>query len=508
MRIDLMRKNILDHLEEQVKANPNKIVFEENNRKITYKQFQKTAKLIGAGILNRGITNGRIAVCLDKSIDCLTAMFGAMYSNSLYCVLDTKSPMERIYKILDTLSPQIVITDNKNMDKLIGSSGIKTEFATIDELKDINDKLLEPVLEKSIDTDPAYILFTSGSTGIPKGTVVSHRAVMNYAESVVETFGLNSEVVFGSQTPFYFSMSVLDIYVTIQTGGRLVIIPKMLFSFPVKLIEFLNNHRVNTIYWVPTAMSIVANRNTFAAILPQYLTKILFAGEVMPVKQLNYWIEHLPNCLFANLYGPTEITDTGTYYIVNRRFKNDEALPIGRPFKNSDVILLNDKDELVKNNEEGEICFRGSFLGYGYYNNWEKTAQVFCQNPLNKNYPEYIYRTGDIGKYNEYGEILYISRKDFQIKRMGYRIELGEIENCVGAIPEIQNCVCIYDQEAMKIILYYIGNIQEAELQTLVQEKIAKYMRPDYISRVKSIPMNANGKCDRKLLMQRYKERK
>lgn len=254
-------------------------------------------------------------------------------------------------------------------------------------------------------------------------------------------------------------------------------------------------------------MSIVANRNTFDVLCPQYLTKIMFAGEVMPVKQLNYWIKYLPDCMFANLYGPTEITDTGTFYIVNRVFADDEPLPIGNSFTNSEVLLLNDRDELVRDNEEGEICFRGSFLGYGYYDNWEKTTEVFCQNPLNTHYREFIYRTGDIGKYNEYGEILYISRKDFQIKRNGYRIELGEIENSVAAIPDIFNCVCIYDSNTMKIVLYYVGKIDEEQLSDILEERLVRYMKPDYIFKRSSIPINANGKYDRQLLEKEYRER-
>lgn len=506
----MMKKNILDYLEEKVKEIPNNVVFEEDHRDITYLRFEEEAKRVGTGILKHSVIRGRVAVYLDKGIDCLLAMFGALYSNSLYCVLDTKSPMERIDRILDILDPQMIITDEKNAENIYCASRPKAKIVLLENLKrqDMDEVLIASVLEKAIDTDPAYILFTSGSTGVPKGSVVSHRSVINYAESVTETFHLGSEVIFGSQTPFYFSMSVLDIFVTLRTGGKLVVIPKMLFSFPVKLIEFLNEHRINTLYWVPTAMNIVANRNTFSAILPQYLTKILFAGEVMPVKQLNYWIDHLPDCLFANLYGPTEITDTGTYYIVNRRFEDNETLPIGVPFRNSDVIILNDKNELVKGEEEGEICFRGSFLGYGYFDDWEKTAQVFCQNPLNTHYPESIYRTGDIGRYNEYGEILYISRKDFQIKRNGCRIELGEVESNVAAIPQIQNCVCIYDQNAMKIVLYYVGNIQEEELSILLQEKLVKYMQPDHIVREKRLPVNANGKYDRQALMKEYQERR
>lgn len=504
-----MKNNILDYLEEQAEKNPDKTVFGEADGKITYQQFRKRARRIGNSILKQGITKGRIAVYLDKSIDCLAAMFGILYSGSLYCVLDTKSPQERVTVILKTLSPELIITDGKHRDNINNCCDGNGKFLLLENLEqdDVDDVLLHRTLMRNIDTDPAYILFTSGSTGIPKGTVVSHRSVMNYTESVIEAFGLDETTVFGSQTPFYFSMSVLDIYVTIFTGGTLIIIPKMLFSFPVRLIEFLNQHKVNTIYWVPTAMCIVANRNTFDVLCPEYLTKILFAGEVMPVKQLNYWIKNLPECLFVNLYGPTEITDTGTFYIVDRTFSDEESLPIGTPFRNSDVFLLNDRDELVWGKEEGEICFRGSFLGYGYYDNWEKTSKVFCQNPLNTHYPEMIYRTGDIGKYNEYGEILYISRKDFQIKRNGYRIELGEIENNVTAIPNVHNCVCIYDSDTMKIVLYYVGNMAEEQLLDILEKRLVKYMMPDHVFKRSSIPVNANGKYDRQALEQEYKGR-
>lgn len=503
-----MQKNILEYLDQTVCSFPNKIAFEEEHRSITYLQFQESAKKIGNSILGEGIRNGKIAIYLDKGINCLIAMFGALYSGSLYCVLDTKSPIERTSVILQTLSPDLIITDALNADNIKECADVRCRVVLINETEgqNINESLLTTVLAAKIDTDPAYILFTSGSTGVPKGTVVSHRAVISYIESVVTAFKLDSTIIFGSQTPFYFSMSVLDIFVTIVRGGTLVIIPKMFFSFPVKLIEFMNMHKVNTIYWVPTALSIVANRDTFSAICPKFLMKILFAGEVMPVKQLNYWIRYLPECLFANLYGPTEITDTGTYYIVNRTFQDDQSLPIGKPFENSAVMLLNAKDELVTGDEEGEICFRGSFLGCGYYDNWDKTSQVFCQNPLNTHYPEYIYRTGDIGKYNEFGEILYISRKDFQIKRMGYRIELGEIESNAAAIPEVHNCVCIYDSETMQIVMYYVGSINEERVKELLQEKVVKYMQPDQIVKINSIPINANGKYDRQLLEKKYRE--
>ena len=180
-----------------------------------------------------------------------------------------------------------------------------------------------------IDTDPLYALFTSGSTGIPKGTVVCHRSVIDYAHWVTQTFHITQDTVFASQTPFYFSMSVLDIFATLGSGATLCMPPKSYFSFPVQLLEYMEAQKVNTIYWVPSALGLIARMKALDYVKPSALSTILFAGEVMPVKWLNIWRSHYPQALFANLYGPTEVTDICAYYIVDRPFREDELLPIG-----------------------------------------------------------------------------------------------------------------------------------------------------------------------------------
>ena len=349
-----------------------------------------------------------------------------------------------------------------------------------------------------------YILFTSGSTGVPKGSVISHKSVISYSKWFTETFDITSKTIFGSQTPFYFSMSVSDIFSTIMNGSTFVIIPKSYFSFPLNLIKFMDEHKVNTIYWVPSALSIVANLKTFDAIKPKYLRKVLFAGEVMPMKPLNIWRKALPKLMYANLYGPTELTDICTYYVVNRDFKDNETLPIGKPCNNCEAIIL---DENNNESEEGELCIKGSILGLGYYNNKEKTDTTFIQNPLNKSFIEYIYRTGDIVKYNEYNELIYLSRKDFQIKHMGYRIELGEIETNINALDGITLCACIYDSNNKQIVLFYEGNkLKEEDVNKFACEKLVSYMRPNKIIKVSKMPYNANGKIDRVKLKEMYEE--
>ena len=502
-----MKKTVFEYLEETERKYPEKIAFVDAEREIAYKDFVKESKIIGTGLLKYGWMNKPIAIYIDKTIECLTSMMGINYSGNFYTIIDTKMPADRVENIFTTLEPVCILTNTKNCEKL-KKINTHCEIILLDEIEEnINEDGLREIKEKIIDTNPMYVLFTSGSTGNPKGTVLNHRAVISYVKWYKETFDINENTVFGSQTPFYFSMSVSDVFSTMMSGATFYIIPKMLFSFPVKLIEFLNEKKINTIYWVPSALCIIANLKALDYETPKYLEKVLFAGEVMPMKQLNIWRKKVPNIMYANLFGPTETADICSYYIVDRDFEDSETLPIGKHCNNCDLMIIKEDNTLAGVDEEGELCARGSFLSSGYYKNPEKTREVFVQNPLNTLYPETIYRTGDIVKQNENGEIIYISRKDFQIKHMGYRIELGEIESAINAIPEMETCVCVYDTNHSKIVSFYKANDLD-NLQVLegAKKKLPQYMWPNEIIELDKIPYNANGKIDRKLLKQNYLE--
>ena len=403
--------------------------------------------------------------------------------------------------------------DSCNLSDSVAESSY-TSILNLDDMDgDVPVAVLKDIRRKMIDTDPAYALFTSGSTGVPKGAVVSHANIIAYINWYTETFGIDENTVFGNQTPFYFSMSVSDLYSTLKSGATLYIIPKAYFTFPMKLMEFLATYKINTIYWVPSALQIVANYKMFQyAKLPE-LKKVLFAGEVMPTRPLNYWIHNLPDAMYANLFGPTETTDICTYYIVDRPFKDDEPLPMGYACDNCDVFVIDsdgcevspDVDPETGYSREGELYVRGSFVALGYYGNEEKTRDAFAQNPLNDKYPELVYKTGDLVKYNRYGELVYISRKDYQIKHMGYRIELGEIEAAAGAIDGIRSYACIYDEADDKIVFIYEGRKKDdAELLEAFRSRVPHYMEPGRFVRVTAMPHNANGKIDRKRLKAEY----
>jgi len=220
---------------------------------------------------------------------------------------------------------------------------------------------------------------------------------------------------------------------------------------------------------------------------------------------LNYWRKNLPETQFVNLYGPTEITSVCTYYKIERSFADDEVLPIGIPFRNCEVLILNESNEAVKEEESGELCVKGCCLALGYYNNPEKTSAAFCQNPLNSHFPEVIYRTGDLARFNEHGEIMFMSRKDNQVKHMGQRVELGEIEILLNAMDRIDASICFYDHGAQKIIAVYKGNGADSKyIYNELKAKVSKFMFPNVLIALNELPYNLNGKIDRTLLKEKY----
>lgn len=499
-------KNILQYFEAACKRFPDNIAVADETSSVTFDELKKKSQQTGTLIANElQRSHVPVAVYIDKSPSLVEAMLSVLYSGNFYVVLDTQMPLERVCRIFETLQPEAILTDKVHLDKMnsIGNSALPlpNKINTIlieDSISTETDtKLLGRLRSQMTERDPAYILYTSGSTGQPKGTVISHRALVSYGDWFIHTFDINASTIFRSQTPLYFSMSVSDLYAALRTGATYQIIPKKYFSFPMQLIEYLNTYKVNTIYWVPSALNIVANWDTFSYIKPEYLKKVLFAGEVMPVKQLNYWRQALPDVLYANLFGPTETTDICSYYIVNRTFSDTETLPIGTACDNCHLTII---DENGKEATSGELLVSGSFLADGYYHNPDKTAEVFIQNPLNDAYPEIVYRTGDLVYKGKDGFLRYQGRKDFQIKHMGYRIEPGEIEAAIGALPEIHACVCIYLETTDEIILFYQGNIKQESLTEAISGKLPAYMRPNKFIRVKQMPYNANGKIDRKLL--------
>lgn len=507
----MQQTNVMEYLEHTVKLVPDKVAFANETDKITFQEVYSGSRAIGSYLCDNDYYDEPVVVFMKKHPKQIVAFFGCVYGGNYYVPIDEEMPRFRVELIFNNLQPRIIICDDSTYDVAkTFVDGENTRLVLYDDIVNtpINQEGLDSIRDKQLDTDPIYIVFTSGSTGVPKGVVACHRSVIDYIENLSDVLGFNEDTVFANQAPLYFDACLKELYPTLKFGATTYIVPKSLFMFPIKLVEFLNEHKINTVCWVVSALTMISAFKTFDKIKPEYLHTIAFGSEVFPIKQFNIWKENLPNARFTNLYGPTETTGMCCYYKVDREFELDEVMPVGRPFHNTQILLLDENNKKADIGQVGEICVRGTSLTHGYYHDFEKTNDVFVQNPLNDRYPELIYRTGDLGKWNERGELVFVSRKDYQIKHMGHRIELGEIEVNVNMLEEITLSCCIYDKEKEKIVLYYVGDIETKALIGILKEKLPRYMLPNKVEKLDEMPLTPNGKLDRVYLKNYYKGEK
>lgn len=494
-----MNRNVLEWLENQ--KDSQKTAYRDFWGSVTFAEVYQKAGRIGSSLKSVKGTSP-IAIISGRGIDTICGFFGIVCSGHAYAPIDSSLPRRRIEVILQTLQPAAIVADRENLG--LARELCQTAFL-LDDLAqgEADPAFLQGVRDKTVMTDPLYVIFTSGSSGIPKGVITSHQSLMCYIESYTRVMGIDSTDILGNQSPLDYIAAIRDIYIPLLSGCATVIIPTEYFMQPDRLFAYMNSNGVTAVGWSVSALSVPVRLGAFRETELTTLRKICFSGSVMPSPVLRLWQEHLPNAKFVNQYGPTEATASCTYYEIDHLVEPDEQLLIGKPYEHYKVFLLNGDLSETKQGEIGEICISGPILAMGYYNDPERTAKAFLNNPNVRGYPERMYRSGDYGRQREDGLFEFHGRMDRQIKHMGHRVELDEIEYAASRIDGLDECAALYSQEKETIWLFYSGTAEKRAIALALRQTLPMFMIPRKIVKLERIPKLMNGKIDMNQLKER-----
>jgi D-alanine--poly(phosphoribitol) ligase subunit 1 len=504
-------RSILELLETRAKEMGGRTACTDPKGSVSYAELQERAAQAGgriAAVLEK--TDQRrnqdkvppIAVYTEKQNALLVMLYAVQYAGCFYVVLNPEQPQERIDQILSILQPAAVIAEDALMDKArtFQYKGPVVSFSALLEEQGGSDAKLPG--QKRLDGDaPLYGIFTSGSTGTPKCVLISHRNVLDFIGHFTEAFHFDPTDIIGNQAPFDFDVSVKDIYSALYVGAELVLIPREYFSQPARLLDYLIDHRVTSLTWAVSAVCLISAMKGFAYKVPTRIRRVMFSGEVMPIKQLRIWQKHLPEAEFVNLYGPTEITCNCMYFRIPNPYLSEAPLPLNAVFDGREVTIRDKQGKiLTKPGSVGEITVSGESLARCYYHNPEQTRAHFAEMKDSKGQMVRAYKTGDLAQILPDGAIRFAGRQDFQIKHMGHRIELEEIEKDVMALSGVSRCICSFDDRKKRIAAYYTGSLDKRSLHLKLKAKLPVYMVPNRFCHVENFPLNKNGKIDRKAL--------
>lgn len=499
-------KNVLQYLEETAQRLPDQIAFSDgvSGASLTFSALLDHARRTGTALCYQGLTGQRVAILMERHPSMIAAMLGTVYAGAIYVPLDAAMPDARIRDILGRSRAAAIVCDEASCHvagrwdlPVLNAESLLTEPA--------DDETLARVRARQIDTDPMYMIFTSGSTGEPKGVVGCHRAVIDYGEALTSALELDEMAVFGCQAPLYLDAPLKEILTTLMKGATTYLIPKKLFSFPVLLLDYLNENRINTVCWVSSALSTVAALGGLEARPPLTLRRVVFGSERLPLCHYQAWRQALPEATFYQLYGPTEATGMSCVWRADRELLEDEYIPIGAPLDNTGLLLIDEEGQEIRPvpgepSETGEMYLRGSCLTLGYDHSPEQTSAAFVQNPLQDAYPETVYRTGDLAYYNPHGELVFVGRRDGQIKRMGHRIETGEIEALALRVEGVGLAACVASDGAGELRLFYTGDAEEKDVTAALAAYLPRYYLPSRVIKLDVLPATPGGKIDRRAL--------
>jgi D-alanine--poly(phosphoribitol) ligase subunit 1 len=516
------------YLDDASRAHPEKPALVDDQRTVSYGQLQNDADRIAHCLKANGVRRqDRVVICMKRSAQIIVAMMGILKADAIYVPVDAKAPVERLVKVVRDCRPCVMVCDDAALPVLdlvrsqmpsvkalvvFGSAAVAGEIPRVC-WEETTARTVQPPHYGNIDADAAYILYTSGSTGAPKGVTISHLNVINYIEWAVDYFKITEDDRILGTAPFHFDMSTFDIYTALKAGATLCIAPERLLLFPNKLLDLIEKEGVTLWKGVSSLLMYLSSTGALKEGRMPTLEKVLFGGEVLATKHLMNWMQLYPAKRFFNVYGPTEATGVSACYPLERvPASPNEPIPIGKACANTEIFILAEENRLAEVGEAGELCIRGSGLSLGYWDDEEKTSRAFIRNPLGCTQHDRIYLTGDLARQREDGAFEYLGRKDFQIKYMGYRIELFEIEQAILSQDNIHQAavvLCDSHQSEVQELVAFIAGPGLLDLDAILDELgrlVPSYMLPKRIIPMAEIPLTDRGKTDRVALREFYQK--
>lgn len=499
-------------LSEAAEKYPDREAVSCDKERITYFELDKASNRLANLLIARGVKRGdRVGIYMSRSINSIIAVFGILKTGAAYVPIDPLCPESRLDYIINKCQIGFMISSSQKLINLERTFPKGLPFKVI-LASDWKGPQAGASLDKPnvnvIDTDLAYILFTSGSTGNPKGVMISHLNSLTFVNMAHGFFGITKEAIFSNNSPLHFDLSVFDIFVAIKSGASISIVPENISMFPTKLAEFIEKNKITIWNSVPSALSLLANYAELKKFDFSKLKLVIFAGEVFPVKYLRQLMKTMPSAQFYNVYGQTE-ANSSTYYLIDKVPEDDSwSIPIGKPFPNFDVFALDENNRKVNEpGQKGELYVRASSVAFGYWGDEERTGEKFVKNPFKPGSNEKVYRTGDIVRLDADENYIFLGRVDHMIKSRGYRIEIGEIETLLSNHSQIKAAVVIPipddligNRIAVAIVPLNQNNLKKEDILKYCSKQLPKYMVPEIVIFRDKLPETSSGKADREKL--------
>jgi amino acid adenylation domain-containing protein len=524
---------LLQHwVRDQAERRPEATAVRMGDRGLTYADLELASNRVANLLADAGCARGdRVGLLIPKSPAAIIAMLGVLKVGAIYVPLDTAGPVARLARILEQCDDRWILAagDTGVMVDLIAAElpGPRAERLLVGWLGGgpppaVTQPLFDPAdLERAPDgrlplrsspSNPAHILFTSGSTGIPKGVVITHSNVWHFVRWAVQYFGMTSADRNSGHSPLHFDLSTFDIYGTFAAGAELRLIPPELSLLPHRLAKLIRDAELTQWFSVPSVLNYMAKFDAVRDGDFPALRRLMWCGEVFPTPSLVHWMRRVPQARFTNLYGPTEATIASSFYTVPEcPASEDEVIPIGRACAGEELLVLDEQRRPVPSGEQGDLYIAGAGLSPGYWRDRERTLQAFTLRPRTSNPEDRIYRTGDLAVMGADGLVRFVGRADTQVKSRGYRIELGEIETALHALGILRECAVVaapgtaFDSV---ICCAYVPLEGKAVSPSGMREELARvlpaYMLPSRWLALEALPATGNGKIDRRELKDRF----